>query len=43
MSNVFDLTGKNIGGPPPRPLTPFEVHAVTSPGGGPDTLVVVKA
>jgi len=24
----FDLTGKNISGPPPRPLAPLEVHVV---------------
>jgi Rieske Fe-S protein len=42
-NGIFDLTGKNIGGPPPRPLTPYEVHAVPTSGGGPDALVVVKA
>lgn len=41
-NGIYDLTGKNIGGPPPRPLTAYEVHAVPGTGGGADTLVVVK-
>lgn len=40
-NGVYDLTGKNIGGPPPRPLAPYEVHVI--PGdGGPDKLIVEK-
>jgi Rieske Fe-S protein len=39
----YDLTGKNVGGPPPRPLTPYRVHLVAKPGGGAPTLVVQKA
>jgi hypothetical protein len=27
--DVYDLTGKNIGGPPPRPLAPFKVNIVS--------------
>lgn len=38
---IYDLTGKNIGGPPPRPLTPYLVHVI--PGDGtPNKLVVEK-
>ncbi len=39
----FDLTGRNVGGPPPRPLTPFTVHVVSGESGRPDTLVVERA
>ena len=38
----YDLTGRNIGGPPPRPLTPFVVHMVDSDAGG-KKLVVARA
>jgi cytochrome b6-f complex iron-sulfur subunit len=41
---IYDLTGKNIGGPPPRPLAPYVVHL--APGKTPGeaaTLVVEKA
>lgn len=41
---VFDLTGKNIGGPPPRPLAPYTVHVVAGKAPGePGTLVVETA
>lgn len=43
-NGVFDLTGKNIGGPPPRPLAPYVVNVV--PGktpAEPGTLVVEKS
>ena len=39
---VYDLGGKNIAGPPPRPLEPYKVHVVAD-GSGPGTLVVSKA
>ena len=39
---VYDITGRNIAGPPPRPLEPYKVHVVTE-GAGPGTLVVSKA
>jgi len=39
----FDLTGTNVGGPPPRPLTPYTVHVVSGGGSQPDKLVVEKA
>jgi Rieske Fe-S protein len=43
-SGVFDLTGRNVAGPPPRPLTPFRVHVVPPAGAGqPATLVVERA
>ena len=38
----YDLTGRNIGGPPPRPLTPYKVNLVAKAGGAP-TIVVSKA
>ncbi len=41
-NGIYDLNGKNIGGPPPRPLTPYRVHVVRE-GGGPDRLVVARA
>ncbi len=39
---VYDLGGRNVSGPPPRPLAPYKVHVV-SKGPGPGTLVVSKA
>lgn len=39
----FDLTGRNIAGPPPRPLTPYQVHVVQRRPGQPATVVVSKA
>ena len=39
----FDLTGRNIGGPPPKPLTPYVVHVVKRRPGEPGTVVVSKA
>jgi Rieske Fe-S protein len=39
---IYDLTGKNVGGPPPRPLTTLRVHVVPGSGGGPEQLVVEK-
>jgi len=38
----YDLTGRNIAGPPPRPLTPFNVHLVAREG-QPATLVIERA
>lgn len=40
-NGVYDLTGRNIAGPPPRPLTPFVVHAVAR-GTAPSSLVVSR-
>ncbi|MEZ5332274.1 MAG: ubiquinol-cytochrome c reductase iron-sulfur subunit [Thermoanaerobaculia bacterium] len=39
-NGVYDLQGRNIGGPPPRPLAPYAVHVVPGERGAPDTLVV---
>jgi len=39
---VYDLTGRNVGGPPPRPLTPFKVSLVAKGGSAPDVIVVSK-
>jgi cytochrome b6-f complex iron-sulfur subunit len=38
----YDLTGRNVGGPPPRPLTPFKVNLVAK-SSGPSTIVVTRA
>lgn len=38
---AYDLTGRNVAGPPPRPLTPFKVNLVAK-GSGPSTIVVSK-
>lgn len=38
---AFDLTGRNVAGPPPRPLTPFNVHLVAKDS-GPATVVVSR-
>jgi Rieske Fe-S protein len=38
----YDLNGRNIAGPPPRPLTPFEVHVVER-AGQPASLIVQRA
>jgi len=41
-NGVYDLNGRNVGGPPPRPLAPYNVHLVDRDGGG-QTIVVEKA
>jgi Rieske Fe-S protein len=38
----FDLTGRNIAGPPPKPLTPFQVHVVSKRPGEAGSIVVSK-
>ena len=38
----YDLNGRNVGGPPPRPLNPLKVNLVAK-GGGVSTIVVSKA
>jgi len=38
----YDLEGRNVGGPPPRPLTPYQVHVVEKGPEQPGTLVVAK-
>jgi cytochrome b6-f complex iron-sulfur subunit len=39
----YDLTGRNVAGPPPRPLTPYKVDLVAGAGNAPGTVVVSKA
>jgi cytochrome b6-f complex iron-sulfur subunit len=39
---AYDLAGRNVSGPPPRPLTPYKVNLVAK-GGGTSTIVVSKA
>lgn len=39
---AYDLTGRNVAGPPPRPLTPYKVNLVAK-GSGPATIIVSKA
>lgn len=39
---AYDMTGRNVAGPPPRPLAPYKVNLVAN-GSGPATIVVSKA
>lgn len=39
----YDLTGRNVSGPPPRPLARFQVHEVAGSGSRPATLVVSRS
>lgn len=39
---AYDLTGRNVAGPPPKPLTAFKVNLVAK-GSGPATIVVSRA
>lgn len=39
----FDLGGRNIAGPPPRPLAQFAVHVVRKNASDPGTLVISRA
>lgn len=41
-NGVYDLNGKNIGGPPPRPLAPYRVNLVSKGPSQPPTIVVSK-
>lgn len=38
----YDLTGRNVGGPPPRPLTPFVVNLASRGPGQPAAIVVSR-
>ncbi|HSM12625.1 MAG TPA: ubiquinol-cytochrome c reductase iron-sulfur subunit [Thermoanaerobaculia bacterium] len=40
-NGIYDLNGQNVGGPPPKPLSPFTVHLVDRDGGG-RTIVVER-
>jgi len=39
----FDLTGRNVAGPPPKPLTPYKVNVVRRSAGEPGTIVISRA
>jgi len=39
----YDLTGRNVSGPPPRPLTPFQVDVAPGAEGRPGMVVVTRA
>ncbi len=39
----YDMNGRNVGGPPPRPLTPFKVNLASKGAGQPATIVISKA
>jgi cytochrome b6-f complex iron-sulfur subunit len=39
---VYDLTGRNVAGPPPRPLERFQVNLVAAQGGQPQRVVVSR-
>ena len=41
-NGVYDLTGRNVGGPPPKPLTPYKVH-IAAKSGTPGMVVISKA
>jgi cytochrome b6-f complex iron-sulfur subunit len=41
-NGAYDLTGRNVAGPPPRPLTRLVVHSVAQKGAAP-LLVVARA
>ncbi len=42
-NGAFDLQGKNVAGPPPRPLDTFRVHLVAKGTGQPDAVVVSRS
>lgn len=39
---AYDLQGRNVSGPPPKPLTPYKVNLVAK-GSDPATIIVSKA
>ncbi len=39
----YDLTGRNVAGPPPKPLTAFQVHLTDSGPGRPETIVISRS
>ncbi len=39
---VYDLHGRNVAGPPPRPLSPYQVHIVERGAGQPGMIVISK-
>ncbi|HVS15826.1 MAG TPA: ubiquinol-cytochrome c reductase iron-sulfur subunit [Thermoanaerobaculia bacterium] len=42
-NGIYDLQGRNIGGPPPRPLEAYQVNLVEKSGGQPASIVVTRA
>jgi Rieske Fe-S protein len=38
----FDVTGRVVGGPPPKPLRPYRVHVVESAPGAAGTVVIER-
>jgi Rieske Fe-S protein len=38
----YDVHGRNVAGPPPKPLDPYEVHLVSHGAGRPETIVVSR-
>lgn len=40
---AYDLTGRNVAGPPPRPLTGYKVNVATKGAGEPGSIVITKA
>lgn len=41
-NGVYDLQGRNIGGPPPRPLEPYTVHLVEGKAGEAHSIVIER-
>lgn len=39
----YDLNGRNVSGPPPKPLEPYQVNLVSRGSGQPATIVVSRA
>ena len=39
----YDLTGRNVSGPPPRPLTQYDVHLLSTGEGKPATIIISRA
>ncbi len=42
-NGAYDLQGRNVAGPPPRPLAAYQVHVVAKGPGQPGTIVVSHA
>lgn len=42
-SGEYDLNGRQVAGPPPRPLAPYTVHLVADAAGGAQKIVISRA
>jgi cytochrome b6-f complex iron-sulfur subunit len=42
-NGAYDLSGRNVAGPPPRPLTPYSTHLAAGGAGQPETVVVSRS